>query len=88
MPVKEISINELRRMNGKEGLVLQGCGGDLLGHIFFLPSFQTGTCKEHTRRNLKRETILALLYNSFFFFICKGLFSKLSAEKAGNGIRN
>ena len=29
MPVKEISINELRRMNGKEGLVLQGCGGDL-----------------------------------------------------------
>ncbi len=29
MPVKEISIDELRRMNDKEGLVLQGCGGDL-----------------------------------------------------------
>ena len=29
MPVKEISIDELRRMNGKEGLILQGCGGDL-----------------------------------------------------------
>lgn len=29
MPVKEISIDELRRMNGKDGLVLQGCGGDL-----------------------------------------------------------
>lgn len=29
MPVKEISIDGLRRMNGKEGLILQGCGGDL-----------------------------------------------------------
>ena len=29
MPIKEISIDELRRMNGKDGLVLQGCGGDL-----------------------------------------------------------
>lgn len=29
MPIKEISIDELRRMNGKEGLILQGCGGDL-----------------------------------------------------------
>ena len=29
MPVKEISRDELRRMNDKEGLVLQGCGGDL-----------------------------------------------------------
>ena len=29
MPVKEIRIDELRRMNGKEGLILQGCGGDL-----------------------------------------------------------
>lgn len=29
MPVKEISIDKLRRMNGKEGLILQGCGGDL-----------------------------------------------------------
>lgn len=28
MPIKEISIDELRRMNGKEGLILQGCGGD------------------------------------------------------------
>lgn len=29
MPIKEISIDELRRMNGKEGLILQGCGSDL-----------------------------------------------------------
>lgn len=29
MPVKEITTDELRRMNKKEGLVLQGCGGDL-----------------------------------------------------------
>ena len=28
MSVKTISKDELRRMNGKEGLVLQGCGGD------------------------------------------------------------
>ena len=26
MSIKEISIDELRRMNGKEGLILQGCG--------------------------------------------------------------
>lgn len=29
MPVKEITTDELRRMNKKEGLVLQGCGGGL-----------------------------------------------------------
>lgn len=29
MPVKEITTDELRRLNKKEGLVLQGCGGDL-----------------------------------------------------------
>lgn len=29
MPVKEITTDELRRMNKKEGLVLQSCGGDL-----------------------------------------------------------
>ena len=28
MSIKHISTEELRRMNGKEGLVLQGCGGD------------------------------------------------------------
>lgn len=25
----KIEVNDLRRMNGKEGLILQGCGGDL-----------------------------------------------------------
>lgn len=29
MPIKEISIDELRKMDKKEGLILQGCGGDL-----------------------------------------------------------
>ena len=29
MPIKEISIDELRKMDEKEGLILQGCGGDL-----------------------------------------------------------
>lgn len=29
MSVKTIAANALRRMNGEEGLILQGCGGDL-----------------------------------------------------------
>ena len=29
MQIKEISIDELRKMDKKEGLILQGCGGDL-----------------------------------------------------------
>lgn len=29
MLIKEITTDELRRMNNKEGLILQGCGGDL-----------------------------------------------------------
>ena len=29
MPIKEISIDEQRRMNGKDGRVLQGFGGEL-----------------------------------------------------------
>lgn len=28
MSIKTITTDDLRRMNGKEGLVLQGCGGD------------------------------------------------------------
>ena len=30
MSVQEITTNQLRRMEGKEGLILQGCGGSLL----------------------------------------------------------
>lgn len=29
MEIKNITTNELRRMNGKEGLILQGCGGEV-----------------------------------------------------------
>lgn len=29
MEIKNITLHELRKMNGSEGLVLQGCGGDL-----------------------------------------------------------
>ena len=29
MTIKEIDIQELRKMRGKEGLILQGCGGEL-----------------------------------------------------------
>ena len=29
MRIQEITTGELRRMNDREGLVLQGCGGDL-----------------------------------------------------------
>lgn len=29
MSIKEIAADELRRMNGKEGLILQGCGGEV-----------------------------------------------------------
>ena len=28
MSIENITADSLRRMNGKEGLVLQGCGGD------------------------------------------------------------
>ena len=28
MSIKTVKTEELRRMNGKEGLILQGCGGD------------------------------------------------------------
>ena len=27
--IKQITTDELRRMDGQEGLILQGCGGDL-----------------------------------------------------------
>ena len=28
MSIKTVKTEELRRMNGKEGLILQGCGGE------------------------------------------------------------
>ena len=33
MDIKDISLHELRKMNDCEGLVLQGCGGDLSGWV-------------------------------------------------------
>lgn len=33
MAIKNITTNDLRRMNDKEGLILQGCGGDPQGWI-------------------------------------------------------
>lgn len=29
MSIKKITAEDLRRMDGKEGLILQGCGGEL-----------------------------------------------------------
>ena len=29
MEIKQITTNDLRKMNGKEGLILQGCGGEV-----------------------------------------------------------
>lgn len=29
MEIKSVSLHDLRKMNGSEGLILQGCGGDL-----------------------------------------------------------
>lgn len=29
MSIREISENKLRRMENQEGLIIQGCGGDL-----------------------------------------------------------
>lgn len=29
MEIKNVSLHDLRKMNGSEGLILQGCGGDL-----------------------------------------------------------
>lgn len=28
MSINNITLSDLRRMNGKEGLILQGCGGE------------------------------------------------------------
>lgn len=29
MKINQITLTDLRRMNGKEGLILQGCGGEI-----------------------------------------------------------
>ena len=34
MSIKTVKTEELRRMNGKEGLILQGCGGDPQPHKY------------------------------------------------------
>ena len=31
MKINQITLTDLRRMNGKEGLILQGCGGENTG---------------------------------------------------------
>ena len=66
MSVQEITTNQLRRMEGKEGLILQGCGGTLLdwqgnrrlenGSILAGPFFVVGVQGENFRSLTDEET--------------------------------
>lgn len=51
MAIEEISIEELRKMNGKEGLILQGCGGDPKEWLDGINNFfhNTGILKDNTQ---------------------------------------
>ena len=51
--IREIKAQDLRRMNGKEGLILQGCGGsldagferELRFRVFKLSHYRGGACR-------------------------------------------
>lgn len=68
MPIKEITIDELRRMEGKEGLILQGCGGDLqewldgVNEMLTKEGILLNGSKFETVYSFKKDELTNLLY--------------------------
>lgn len=68
MPIKEIATDELRRMNNKEGLIFQGCGGDLqewldgINKILTEEGILLNDSKFETAYSFKNEGLTNLLY--------------------------
>ena len=50
MTIKNITTNDLRKMNNKEGLILQGCGGEV-----------KGLCQYFDIKKVKKRGIFTLL---------------------------
>lgn len=59
MSIKQIRAEELRRMNGKEGLILQGCGGDLQDWVDEINDMLTKSDILLDGTNFKAENCLA-----------------------------
>lgn len=68
MPIKEITIDELCRMKGKEGLILQGCGGDLqewldgVNEMLTKDGILLKGSKFETAYSFKKDELTNLLY--------------------------
>lgn len=68
MEIKKINIQELRKMRGQEGLILQGCGGELTEWVDGINKLLTegGMLLEGSRfkncYSFKREEITCLLF--------------------------
>ncbi len=59
MSIKRIRVEELRRMNGQEGLILQGCGGDLQEWVDGINDMLTKSNILLDGTNFKAENCLA-----------------------------
>lgn len=59
MSIKRIRAKELRRMNGQEGLILQGCGGDLQEWVDGINDMLTKSNILLDGTNFKAENCLA-----------------------------
>ena len=59
MSIKRIRAEELRRMNGQEGLILQGCGGDLQEWVDGINDMLTKSNILLDGTNFKAENCLA-----------------------------
>ncbi len=59
MSIKKIRAEELRRMNGQEGLILQGCGGDLQDWVDGINDMLTKSDILLDGTNFKSENCLA-----------------------------
>lgn len=53
MSINRITTEDLRRMDGKEGLILQGCGGELQEWLHGINEMFTEVGLLKTVRNLK-----------------------------------
>ena len=55
MSIREITIDELRRMNGKEALIIQGCGAPLQERGAHLFCMNRESCKPQAVARIARE---------------------------------
>ena len=62
MKINQITLTDLRRMNGKEGLILQGCGGEIKEWMDGINKMLTDNTKFEHVSVFQNDGVTCILY--------------------------